>query len=221
LGCRWERESSQSTIWGKTERVKDVLPTNEKENPMTTTSLTPDTNELQEISGLPTESALQRAAPFLARLVEDPAFVESEIFPLLQEAQGEKDWYVARRYDGEDGAYSLKVFVWPAGTGTEIHDHSSWGVYRCVWGSVLEERYERLDDGSVADHARLEKSWQLRWSSEDGASTVLPGDGGIHRVGNPGESTAISVHLYGPRIGEVDGRDYDPSLDYVCDRTED
>jgi hypothetical protein len=26
------------------------------------------------------------------------------------------------------------------------------------------------------------------------------------------------VHLYGPRIGEVDGRDYDLSRDYVCDR---
>jgi hypothetical protein len=26
------------------------------------------------------------------------------------------------------------------------------------------------------------------------------------------------VHLYGPRMGTIDGRDYDPSRDYVCDR---
>ena len=39
-------------------------------------------------------------------------------------------------------------------------------------------------------------------------------------AGNLGSKTAISVHLYGPRIGELDGRDYDPSRDYVCDRTE-
>jgi hypothetical protein len=32
------------------------------------------------------------------------------------------------------------------------------------------------------------------------------------------EETAISVHLYGPQIGEIDGRDYDPSRDHVCDR---
>jgi hypothetical protein len=32
---------------------------------------------------------------------------------------------------------------------------------------------------------------------------------------------AISVHLYGPRLGEIDGRDYDPSRDFVCDRRED
>jgi hypothetical protein len=39
-------------------------------------------------------------------------------------------------------------------------------------------------------------------------------------VGNVGNETAISVHLYGPRIGELDGRDYDASRDYVCDRAE-
>jgi Cysteine dioxygenase type I len=55
---------------------------------------------------------------------------------------------------------------------------------------------------------------------DDGASTVLPCDGGIHRVGNPGESPAVSVHLYGPPLEDIDGRDYDPSRDYVCDRME-
>jgi hypothetical protein len=89
-----------------------------------------------------------------------------------------------------------------------------------VVGSVLEERYERLDDGSRVEYARLKKAWQLSWSGEDGVSTVLPRDGGIHRVGNPGGETAISVHLYGPKIGELDGRDYDASRDHVCDRWE-
>ncbi len=180
------------------------------------------TNQLQKISGLPTELALRQAASFLAHLVKDPHFVDSLMHPLLKEARSSGDyWYVAHRQDAEDGSYSLQVFVWPPGTATKVHDHSSWGAYCCAIGSVLEERYERLDDGSRPDHARLKKVWQLSWNSEDGASTVLPGDGGIHRVGNPGQSTAISVHLYGPRIGEVDGRDYDPSRDHVCDRRED
>ena len=83
---------------------------------------------------------------------------------------------------------------------------------------MLEERYQRLDDGLRLNHARLKKVWQLRWSREDGASTVLPYEEGIHRVGNTGERPAISMHLYGPPMGEVDGRDYDPSRNYVCDR---
>jgi predicted metal-dependent enzyme (double-stranded beta helix superfamily) len=102
-----------------------------------------------------------------------------------------------------------------------IHDHSSWGAYACAVGTVFEERYERLDDGSRDEHARLEEAWHLSWRPEDGASTVLPGDGGIHRVGNQYEETAVSVHLYGPRLEEIDGRDYDPSRDYVCDRMDD
>jgi predicted metal-dependent enzyme (double-stranded beta helix superfamily) len=190
-------------------------------NADTTTSLALDTNELQKLSELPTELALQQAAPFLAHLVKDPTFLEAEILPLLEVARGtEANWYVAHSYRGVNHSYSMQVFVWPPSTETKIHDHSSWGVYCCAVGSVLEERYERLDDGSRPDHARLKKIWQLLWGTEDGASNVLPHDGGIHRVGNPSDSVAISVHLYGPRVGEVDGRDYDLSCDYVCDRRE-
>ncbi len=178
-----------------------------------------DTNHLQSISELPTEPALRQAAPFIANLVKDLAFFEGEIRPLLEETRGAVgDWYVAHSYGDKDHTYSLRVFVWPPSTETKIHDHSSWGVYCCAVGSVLEERYERLDDGSRLDHARLKKIRQRMWSREDGASSILPHDGGIHRVANPGDDVAISVHLYGPRLGEVDGRDYDLSCDYVCDR---
>jgi predicted metal-dependent enzyme (double-stranded beta helix superfamily) len=178
-----------------------------------------DTNHLQSISELPTEPALRQAAPFIANLVKDLAFFEGEIRPLLEETRGVVgDWYVAHSYGDKDHTYSLRVFVWPPSTETKIHDHSSWGIYCCAVGSVLEERYERLDDGSRLDHARLKKIRQRMWSREDGASSILPHDGGIHRVANPGDDVAISVHLYGPRLGEVDGRDYDLSCDYVCDR---
>jgi predicted metal-dependent enzyme (double-stranded beta helix superfamily) len=181
-----------------------------------------DTNSLQKLSELPTELALQRASHLLAHLVKDPAFLEAETRPHLEEARStEGDWYVAKRYEGEDLSYSLQIFVWPPSAETKIHDHSSWGVYCCAVGSVLEERYERLDDGSRLDHAHLKELWQLLWSREDGVSSVLPHDGGIHRIGNPSDSVAISVHLYGPRIEGVDGRDYDLARDYVCDRQED
>jgi predicted metal-dependent enzyme (double-stranded beta helix superfamily) len=191
-------------------------------NAATMTFPVEDTEYLKSISELPTELALQQAAPFLVRLVKDPAFFEGEIRPLLKDARGAvSEWYVAHSYGGKDHSYSLQVFIWPPGTETKIHDHTSWGVYCCAVGSVLEERYERLDDGSRLDHARLKEIRQRMWSKEDGASSVLPHDGGIHRVGNPADEAAISVHLYGPRLGKVDGRDFDPTCDYVCDRRED
>ena len=42
-----------------------------------------DMNQLRRLSDLPTEPALEQAAPFLVRLVEDPTFIEGEIRPLL------------------------------------------------------------------------------------------------------------------------------------------
>ncbi len=177
-----------------------------------------EVSELEVLSELPPEHALREAASLLVRLERNSAFVEEYVLPLLKEARGSQDWFVAHSCEGKDGSYSLQVFVWPPGSRTQIHDHVSWGAYCCVVGSVLEERYERLDDGSQLNHAWLKKIWQLSWNKEDGVSTVLPHAGGIHRVGNPGVDIAISVHLYGPQVGEVDGRDYDPSRNYVCDR---
>ena len=188
---------------------------------MMTTTFALDTRELQILCALPTLQALPRAAAFLTDLVRERSFLEPHVLPFLQEAHSAEKWYVARRWEAPDRSYSLQVFIWPPGTRTMIHDHASWGAYACAFGTVFEERYERLDDGSRFEHARLREVWQLPWSPKDGASTVLPGDGGIHRVGNPYGEVAVSVHLYGPRMGEVDGRDYDPSRDYVCERPED
>ena len=167
---------------------------------------------------LPSEMALREAVPVLYRLVGDPDFLGAHVLPHSEEAGRAEEWYVA--YHRDDGPYSLQVFAWPPGTRTRIHDHSSWGAFCCVVGSILEERYERVDDGSLPDYARLKKLWRLEWRKEDGISTVLPYERGIHRVGNPEVEPAISLHLYGPRLGEIDGRDYDPSKNYVCDRPE-
>jgi predicted metal-dependent enzyme (double-stranded beta helix superfamily) len=183
-------------------------------------SLTPDMSELQKLSELPSDPTLQEAVPVLVRLVGNHAFLDSYILPLAEQAKWGKDWYLLHCYDDKDGSYSLQIFVWPPGSKTRIHDHSSWGGFCCVVGHLLEERYERLDYGSQPNYARLRKVWRRVWKRKDGISTVLPYEKGIHRVANPTDSKAISVHLYGPRIGDVDGRDYDPSRDYVCDRRE-
>lgn len=52
-----------------------------------------------------------------------------------------------------------------------------------------------------------------------GISTLLPYAGGIHRVGNPADRPAISLHLHGPP-GRINGRDYDPKRDAVCGHCE-
>jgi hypothetical protein len=72
-------------------------------NAETTTPLAQYVNELQKLSSLPTELALQRAAPLVVHLVNDPSFLEAEILPILEKTSGAKeDWYVAQSYEGEN-----------------------------------------------------------------------------------------------------------------------
>jgi predicted metal-dependent enzyme (double-stranded beta helix superfamily) len=109
---------------------------------------TPYINEPEQLSDLRTSpKSLEEGISFMARLASDPAFLHSRVFPFLERAEMDEDWYVAYRQDAADDSYSLQVFVWPPGSRTQIHDHSTWGAFRCVAGSVLEERYERLDEG--------------------------------------------------------------------------
>jgi hypothetical protein len=63
----------------------------------------------------------------------------------------------------------------------------------------------------------LRHVWRATWRPRQ-HSTLLPYAAGIHRVGNPTDRPAISLHLYGPPTSAIDGRDYDASRDFVCDR---
>lgn len=125
--------------------------------------------------------------------------------------------FVALDRRGRTAAYALQLFVWPPHATTAIHDHSCWGAFYTVGGALHETRYVRLDDETKLNQAHIRTTWHRAWERDAGVSTLLPYAGGIHRVNNPSDTYAFSVHLYGPPEA-VDGRDYDPRRDYVCDR---
>lgn len=164
--------------------------------------------------------ALDEARFFLKHITREPQFVVTHILShALSNARSAEPIIVAT-YGAREATTCLQVFVWPAGAATPIHDHTAWGAYQCALGSLSEERYARVDEDRIADVARLRKQWRRQWYPEDGASTVGAYDAGIHRVVNTSGKLAISVHMYGPRSGALDGRDYDPRRNYVCDRIE-
>ena len=107
---------------------------------------------------------------------------------------------MARAYEGEDGSYSLKIFVWPAGTGPRIHGPLLLG---CL-SPVPSERSSKSATtaqaaGSVAEHARLKKAWQLWWILRTAPPTVLPGDGGVRRrQGTPARTRLFRCTSTGP-----------------------
>lgn len=181
--------------------------------------------ELEDICDLPSDLAIREIVPLLSHLASDRTFLDSSLLPHAEATRGTginsyagvKDPYIAYRREGQDNSYALQLFVWPAGAASQIHDHSCWGAISCISGSLMEKRYDRIDDASTPNQAHLKKAWEQVWKSGQGISTLLPYDGGIHQVSNPTNATVLSLHIYGP-MGAIDGRDYDPLHDYVCDR---
>ena len=165
--------------------------------------------DLRELASLPAHLSVKAAMSPLERIARDP-----RLFDLLPSSGATAPTF---RTLHEEQAFSVQLFLWQPGSRTPIHDHTSWGVYVCLAGQLGEDRYERLDDGCQPSRARLRRVWRAAWAGGE-RSILLPYEGGIHRVWNAGSSPAVSLHLYGPRLGEMDGRDYDPRRDYVCDR---
>jgi predicted metal-dependent enzyme (double-stranded beta helix superfamily) len=174
---------------------------------------------LEDICHLPAQLAVREVVPVLARLAKEQPFADPYLpaSPHPAGSRNHRDPYIAYRREGKDNSYALQLFVWPAGAASQIHDHSCWGAISCIAGSLMEKRYDRIDDGSKPNQAHLKQAWQRVWKSREGISTLLPYDGGIHQVSNPTSATVLSLHIYGP-MGAIDGRDYDPLHDYVCDR---
>jgi len=85
--------------------------------------------------------AFADAPAALTHLTRDAAFLGSQILPLLAQVAPAREPAIAATYGTRDVAPCLQVFVWPVGAATPIHDHTSWGVYQCVVGALLEERY--------------------------------------------------------------------------------
>jgi 3-mercaptopropionate dioxygenase len=99
-----------------------------------------------------------------------------------------------------DGSFSIIALVWRPGQATRIHDHLTW----CVFGVIQGVEYEELFD---PDGSRIGES-----ANETGDVTGFAPPGDIHRVRNLGDSTAISIHIYGTdvtRVGSSARRYYD------------
>jgi 3-mercaptopropionate dioxygenase len=87
-----------------------------------------------------------------------------------------------------DGSFSIIALVWRPGQATRVHDHVTW----CVFGVIQGVEYEELFD---PDGNRIGES-----ANETGDVTGFAPPGDIHRVRNVGDSTAISIHIYGTDI---------------------
>src|SRR3954468_8936279 len=132
---------------------------------------------------------------------ELPAHPPSPDVLTAEQRLGSPDAYRDHTLHAEpDGSFSIIALVWRPGQATRIHDHVTW----CAFGVIQGVEHEDLYD------AELNLLGQNDNHVGDVSGFAPPGD--IHRVHNVGETTAISIHVYGTditRIGSSVRRYYD------------
>jgi predicted metal-dependent enzyme (double-stranded beta helix superfamily) len=170
---------------------------------MTTTPTRPVHQLTGLIEGVRAVVAVQADWSDTARMVADQLRTHLPTPEVLTAEQrlGSPDDYVGHTlYVEPDGSFSIVALVWRPGQVTRIHDHVTW----CVLGVIAGTEHEELFDADL----------NLIGRSANGAGEVSgfapPGD--IHRVRNVGDTTAISIHIYGTdisRLGSSARRYYD------------
>lgn len=170
---------------------------------MSVTETRPATTLDELVAGVRTAVAEQAGWPETAELVADQLRRNLPTPEVLTAEQrlGSPDDYVGHTLHVEpDGSFSIVALVWRPGQVTRVHDHMTW----CVLGVIQGVEHEELFDGDLnlvgrsANHVG------------DVGGFAPPGD--IHRVRNIGETTAISIHVYGTditRLGSSARRYYD------------
>jgi 3-mercaptopropionate dioxygenase len=170
---------------------------------MTTTQIRPTERLAELVAGVRTTVDAQADWSETAQLVADELRRHLPTPDVLTGAQrlGSPDGYRSHTLHVEpDGSFSIIALVWRPGQLTRIHDHITW----CAFAVIQGVEHEELFDADLNLVGRSENH------VGDVSGFAPPGD--IHRVHNTGNSTAISIHVYGTditRIGSSARRYYD------------
>ena len=104
------------------------------------------------------------------------------------ESVSERSWRVV----ASSRDFDAWLIAWPAGGAIELHDHgASAGAIAVVSGTLVETRAERE---SVSNWALTSRELVV------GAIPASFTQGEIHDVSNLGETVALSLHIYSPRL---------------------
>ena len=93
------------------------------------------------------------------------------------------------------------AILWAPNSRSPVHDHNTWGVIGVYDNYVRITNFERLDDGSKTDFARLEEKEALI-APRGAVGYVLPPYQEIHRMENPTGKPTVGIHTYGRAVEE-------------------
>jgi predicted metal-dependent enzyme (double-stranded beta helix superfamily) len=100
-------------------------------------------------------------------------------------------------YADPAGRFTILAIVWGPGQFSPPHAHDTWCAYG-VYENALEETVYRWDAAASAAHPIRTEQRHPGYSCYAGAGLDQ-----IHRLGNPGARSAISIHVYGVERANV------------------
>ena len=132
------------------------------------------------------ERITERAAPLLARLVQNPSSIPAKYLRSPVETRGR---YILHR----GPRFNVTSVIWRPGDTAGAHNHETWGVIGVVDNEIEETRY-RVSE-SAGGKAKLEVTRVMR-HRRGAVSRLIPGDE-VHRMHNPTETDTVEIHVYG------------------------
>ncbi|MGH7795298.1 MAG: hypothetical protein ACREQ2_10430 [Candidatus Binatia bacterium] len=149
------------------------------------------------------ESIVAQAKPLLARLVQQPDWIEAQHRRRGATAYGR---YMLHRAP----LFNISSVVWGPGDNAKAHSHDTWGMVGVVENEIQETRFRRKDAGSQADYADLEITAVLKNKAGMVSCLIAPNDD-IHEMNNVTDRDTVEIHIYGKELTDMPRLRFDVS----------
>ena len=131
--------------------------------------------------------------------------------PLVSQLARSKEWLLPRHYEAlqdqgngvhllheePDHTLAIVAVCWLPGRETPPHNHGTWAVVAGVERTERNVFWRRLDDGTRAGHAALERIGEKVIGV--GELLAMP-TGTIHSVANDTREITLTLHVYGRHL---------------------
>ena len=92
--------------------------------------------------------------------------------------------------------FSIRFAMYEPGEYTIVHDHSSWGVFGTVFGSLEVIKYKNQVEDAENNRMKLSETSRCKLEPPD-TDFTLPLNDGIHKIGNPTDTLVLTASIYG------------------------
>lgn len=136
---------------------------------------------------------LRQVAPLAERLAANPDLKNEA--PIHSNV--EKGFSFNLLHEEPDHALAVALLSWLPNGATLPHNHGTWGIVVGLEGEERNIFWRRIDDGSRAGYAELERVGEM--DCVLGQAVALPSPT-IHSVENTTEQPSVSLHVYGKNV---------------------